>query len=94
MVTEKKWNGDPHVRTKGGGNKGKSYTSTYASGVEKKNKLKDKGETPTVMVHVGNINENKTLYLPAEDERRKVTAEDNDIICIKRIFLWYGGNTH
>ena len=33
-------------------------------------RLKDKDETPTVMLHAGNINENTTLCLPTEEEWR------------------------
>ena len=47
--------------------------------------LKDKDETPIVMVHAVNINETKTLCLPIEEEWRQYTSEDHDIRYVKRI---------
>ena len=47
--------------------------------------LKDKDETPIVMVHAVNINETKTLCLPIEEEWRQATSEDHDLGFIKSI---------
>ena len=47
--------------------------------------LKDKDKTPTFMVHVGYINENKTLCIPKEEDCRKATSEDNYLGYIKNI---------
>ena len=47
--------------------------------------MKDNNETPTVMVHAGNINETTTLPLPNEEEWRQSTLEDNDLGQIKKI---------
>ena len=46
---------------------------------------KDNNETPTVMVHAGNINKTKTLPLPNEEEWRQSKLEDNDLGQIKKI---------
>ena len=47
--------------------------------------LRDKGETPTGMVHALHINKTTTLPLSTEEERRKAISEDHDIGYIKRI---------
>ena len=47
--------------------------------------LKYNNETPTAMVHAGNINRNKTLPLRTEEEWRQATSEDHDIGYINRI---------
>ena len=47
--------------------------------------LKDKGETPTVMVNEGHINKTTILPLPTEEEWRQATSEDHDLGYIKKI---------
>ena len=47
--------------------------------------MKDKYETPTVMVHAGKINKTTTLRLPTEEEWRQATSYDNDLGYIRRI---------
>ena len=42
-------------------------------------------ETPTIMVHVGQINKTSTLHIPTGEEWRQATSVDNDIRYIKRI---------
>ena len=54
--------------------------------IETKQK-KDNNETPTLMVHGGQINETTTLILPTEEERRQNTSEDHDLGYIKRILF-------
>ena len=46
---------------------------------------KYKYETPTVMVHAGQINETRTLCLPTEEEWRQATSEDHYLGYIKNI---------
>ena len=41
--------------------------------------LKDKNETPKLMVHEGQIKKTTTLPLPTEEEWRQATSEDLDI---------------
>ena len=53
---QKTWYIIPHASTKGGGNKGRIYTSTYAPGAYIITKTNDKNKTPTVMMHAGQIN--------------------------------------
>ena len=47
--------------------------------------LKDNNETPTVMVHAGQINKTTILSLPTEEEQRQATSDDHDIGYIKSI---------
>ena len=47
--------------------------------------LKDKNETPTLMVHAGNINKTTAIPLPTNEEWRQATSEDNDIGYIQGI---------
>ena len=47
--------------------------------------LKDKNEKPTLRVHAGQINETTTLPLPTEEEWRKATSDNHDLIYIERI---------
>ena len=47
--------------------------------------LKDKNETPKLMVHEGQIKKTTTLPLPTEEEWRQATSEDLDIGYIKSI---------
>ena len=49
--------------------------------------LKDKDETPTVMVHAGYINKTTTLFLPTEYEWMQATSEDNDLVYINNILF-------
>ena len=42
-------------------------------------------ETPTVMVHEGQINETTTLPLPNKEDCKQDTSEDQDLGYIKRI---------
>ena len=80
--------GSPHAITKGGGNKVRSYNSTYAPRSEKNTTPQKKNETPTVMVHAGNINKTTTLPLPIEEEWRQDTSEYHDLGYIKIIYLF------
>ena len=48
-------------------------------------KLKDKGETPMVLLYAGQINETTTLFIPTEEERSQATAEDHDLRFLKRV---------
>ena len=50
-----------------------------------KKDLKDKGETPAVIVNGVQINETTTLPLPTEEEWRQATSEDHDLGYIKMI---------
>ena len=77
--------GRPHPGTKGGINKGRRYTSTYAPGAYKTHHMKYNNETPTYMVHAGQINETTTLPLPTEEDWKQATSEENDIGYIRRI---------
>ena len=47
--------------------------------------MKYNNETPTVLVHEGQINRTTTLTLSTGEERRRATSEDHDIRCIRRI---------
>ena len=47
--------------------------------------LKDNNETPTVMVHAGQINKTTTPSLPTEEEWRQATSDDHDIGYINSI---------
>ena len=85
MVPGKKWNGGHNFSAKGCENKGGNYTSTYAPGADSNKNTKDKGETPTVIVYDGQINETATILLPTEEEWSQNTAEDHDLKYIKRI---------
>ena len=46
---------------------------------------KDKNETPTVMLHMGQINKTITLPINNEEEWRQATSEDHDLGYIKII---------
>ena len=48
-------------------------------------RLKDKNETPKLLVHEGQIKKTTTLPLPTEEEWRQATSEDLDIGYIKSI---------
>ena len=48
-------------------------------------KLKNNNETPTVIVHAGQINKTTTLPLPTDEYWMQATSEDHDIGYIKRI---------
>ena len=61
------WNGAPNLSAKGGGNTGGIYNSTYTSGADQKNHMKDKGKKPTLMVYKGKISKTTTLFLPPEE---------------------------
>ena len=47
--------------------------------------LKDKNETPTVMLHMGQINKTKKPFLPTEEECSQATSEDHDIGYTKNV---------
>ena len=47
--------------------------------------MKYNNETPTVVVHVGQINETTTLNLSTEEECSQATSEDHDLGYIKRV---------
>ena len=55
--------------------------------------MKYKDETPTLMVHVGQINETTTLCLTTKEEWSQTTPEDHNIKYNKRI-LYGSEETH
>ena len=64
----KTWHNSPYYNGKGSGNKGGSYTSTYAPGIDSKKNLKDNYESLVVTVVLGHINETTTPCLPTVED--------------------------
>ena len=69
----KTWYVIPHSSTKLDRNKGKDIPVHMHQGETTTKQLKDKGETPTVIVHSGQINKTTTLNLPNEEDWRQAT---------------------
>ena len=78
-------NSGPHYITKGGGNKFRRYTSTYAPEADYKKHLKYKDEIPTVMLNMVQIYQTTTLFLPTEENWRQATEEDHYLRYINSI---------